>query len=539
VSAAAGSHHIQTDPFGRIKKAYRKKALELHPDRNYGNVEQTTRSFAAVQSAYEILSDPQERAWYDTHREAILRNRNDASGEHFDHNVRVTTADDILRMFTRFHGKMEFSDSATGFYRVLRESFGNLAREEDLACEWEGLEKIEYPSFGHANDSYESVVRSFYAMWNGFATKKTFSWMDTYRYSDAPDRRVRRMMEKENKRFREEGVREFNDAVRSLVAFVKKRDPRFKPNVQTETEKRKTLRDAAHAQAARSRAANQAKYTQVETIPEWMKSGEIQEDDLPDKDEEIVSEQFECVVCQKTFKSERQYEAHEKSKKHVKAVQHLRRQMKDENENLKLNEISEQSILQPITNSTVQSSESGPASWNEVTSGRTPTAPGGHNGNGMSGGLADVESTASSNAEFGELQDEAPMTIASEPVSASENDEYAPRTNVEERIVGGSEAINEHHTSEVAVDDISEKLASESLQGEKDQDTQPKLGKAKEKRARKAAQKSSLTAGSGPGFKCASCQAAFPSKTRLFNHIKDFGHAQPAGKPMKGGKGKK
>jgi DnaJ family protein A protein 5 len=71
----------QTDR-DRIKKAYRKKALELHPDRNYGNVENATKKFAEVQSAYEILSDPQERAWYDSHRDAILRNQ-DMQGDEY------------------------------------------------------------------------------------------------------------------------------------------------------------------------------------------------------------------------------------------------------------------------------------------------------------------------------------------------------------------------------------------------------------------------------------------------------------------------
>ena len=42
-----------------IKKAYRRKALELHPDRNYGDVERTTALFADVSTAYEVPSDPQ------------------------------------------------------------------------------------------------------------------------------------------------------------------------------------------------------------------------------------------------------------------------------------------------------------------------------------------------------------------------------------------------------------------------------------------------------------------------------------------------
>lgn len=44
----------------RLKKAYKKKALELHPDRNFQNEEKATKLFAEVQAAYEILSDPQE-----------------------------------------------------------------------------------------------------------------------------------------------------------------------------------------------------------------------------------------------------------------------------------------------------------------------------------------------------------------------------------------------------------------------------------------------------------------------------------------------
>lgn len=48
----------------------------------------------------------------------------------------------------------------------------------------------------------------------GFSTAKSFSWRDQWKYSDAPDRRVKRAMEKENKRARDAGRREFNDTVR-------------------------------------------------------------------------------------------------------------------------------------------------------------------------------------------------------------------------------------------------------------------------------------------------------------------------------------
>lgn len=47
-----------------IKKAYRKKALQVHPDRNPGDAEAEKR-FKEISEAYEVLSDEQKRQTYD------------------------------------------------------------------------------------------------------------------------------------------------------------------------------------------------------------------------------------------------------------------------------------------------------------------------------------------------------------------------------------------------------------------------------------------------------------------------------------------
>lgn len=323
----------------RIKKAYRKKALELHPDRNFNDVEAATRKFADVQAAYDILSDPQERAWYDSHRESILSGQHDpsdaSSAPATFHNVRLTTADDIMRLISRFNSTVPYTDDKDGFYWIVRETFEHLVLEEEAAADYEGTECPEYPTFGSSNSSFDTVVRPFYNAWNGFSTRKSFMWEDKYRLSDAPDRRTRRWMEKENKKIRDDAIREFTDAVRFLVSFVRKRDLRYTPNTQSEADRHKSLRTAAAAQAARSRAANSQHHSSFEA-PEWVQASEDKVDGQDSGSEESEAEILECVACNKRFKSEKQFESHERSKKHLKAVQELRRQMKKETANLDL-----------------------------------------------------------------------------------------------------------------------------------------------------------------------------------------------------------
>lgn len=75
-----------------IKKAYRKLAMQYHPDRNPGNTEAEDK-FKEAASAYDILSNPEKRQMYDRHGHAAFQNGGRGGGGGF-HDM-----DDIFSSF--------------------------------------------------------------------------------------------------------------------------------------------------------------------------------------------------------------------------------------------------------------------------------------------------------------------------------------------------------------------------------------------------------------------------------------------------------
>lgn len=511
-----------------LKKAYRRKALLLHPDKNRGDEERATKTFAEVQAAYEVLSDPQERAWYDSHESSILRGDDGAAGGEDAptyQNVRMTTADELTRLVRKFNSNVEFTDSPSGFFGFVRETFEKLADEEDIAASWEDVDVRAYPTFGHKDDEHDDVVKQFYSAWAGFATVKSFAWRDKYRLSEAPDRRIRRMMERENNAERQEGIREFNEAVRVLVAFIRKRDPRYKPNTQSEEDRQKALRDAATAQRARARAANEAKIQEAD-VPEWDKFREVS-DEEEEEEEEPEQEIIECVACDKEFKSERQYEAHEKSKKHQKAVQALQRKMKKDNAKLDLDTaVGSGSGTPQIDEEDYELIDEDPF---EVVDGEDAT-----NGSGDHNEADQIEEDVAVTTKDGSESEP-----ESKPVADDEQPEKSPDQSQETS--DQSDEDSDYASPEAVRKRLEEtSLKSPDAEGSEseNQPAKPKMGKAALKRAKKAAASAASTE-QDEGQKCASCDQSFPSRTKLFKHIEDpSNRCKPALKTATAGNGK-
>ena len=62
-----------------IKKAYRKKAMEFHPDKNPGNKEAEAK-FKEAAEAYDVLKDDNKRAAYDRYGQSAFQNGGAGSG---------------------------------------------------------------------------------------------------------------------------------------------------------------------------------------------------------------------------------------------------------------------------------------------------------------------------------------------------------------------------------------------------------------------------------------------------------------------------
>jgi len=80
-----------------IKKAYRKKAIEFHPDKNPGNKE-AEENFKTAAEAYEVLSDADKKAKYDQYGHAAFDGAGGFGGGHH------MNMDDIFSQFGDIFG---------------------------------------------------------------------------------------------------------------------------------------------------------------------------------------------------------------------------------------------------------------------------------------------------------------------------------------------------------------------------------------------------------------------------------------------------
>ena len=537
-----------------IKKSYRKLALKWHPDKNQDNNEESTRIFTEIQQAYEVLSDPQERAWYDKHREQIIR-----GGEDY-----VDNSVNLMKYFSAsvYCG---YGDDEQGFYAVYTNAFRIIAKED---AEFATDKDLEVPEFGTSSSDYEEVVQPFYAFWQSYSTLKSYVWLEKYNIREAPNRRVQRLMEKDNKKIRDAAKKERNEEVRALVKFVRKRDKRVKAYLELLKEKeeeRKRLTEHKRLEALRKREKMFEEYKEES----WATLSGLEEDlaqmnthldsefgkdndvtESQSDDEEV--EQFYCVACDKAFKTEKALVNHEKSRKHKDKVTAIKREMA-ENEQVDghasslvendLDEINDDGLEEEYLNKRQYSVDEGSTEFvsigelNLMDSVELSTMRIKGN-NRYKVKVLHERKRALSGIGEGDLEG---REVDDSESKGNEDDDEERTVRVEsEKQISNSDAeqtlLREIRTTTSDVDREKEGDKENMELQESGSDIQS-TGAVNHNKNSTERNKNSSAGGKEPEtstFKCNVCQTSFPTRNKMFQHIKELGHALNVDKNNRG-----
>ena len=538
-----------------IKKSYRRLALKWHPDKNTDNSEESTRVFTEIQQAYEVLIDPQERAWYDKHREQIIR-----GGDDF--------VDNSINLMKYFSASVYcgFGDDAQGFYAVYANVFEIITKED---AEFANGQDLEVPEFGTSTSDYEEVVQPFYAHWQSYSTLKSYVWLEKYDLREAPNRRVQRLMEKDNKKIRDAVKKERNEEVRALVKFVRKRDKRVKAYLELLKEKdeeRQRITKQKRLEALREREKMFEAYKEeswaslsgleedlvqmnVHLDSEFGRDNDINESQ---SDEEEV-QQYYCVACDKAFKTEKALVNHEKSRKHKDKVAAIKREMADsedidelalhngengvnedydartESEYLSKRQHSvDETCADFVSVGELNLMDSVDLSTMRIKGNNRYKVKALHERKRALSGIGEGD------LERGEEEKEAANEESNRMEAKSDEREVEETTGnekSEENVHEDDSTQNLSNENRITTSDIDNKETDdckENLESQESEGDRQTTGAVTEKRKPKEGNKKSPQASKEPAansFKCNVCQDSFPTRNKMFQHIKELGHA--------------
>lgn len=516
-----------------IRRAYRARALEWHPDKNPQRLEEAQERFRIARNAYEVLSNPAERAWYDRRRDVHRSGGNGGDGDAFADQGPI----DLARYVDEscFCG---FGSDGRGFYATYGRAFDEVEAVEDAAAEaQERWDRVPMPPFGGPNDEWD-VVSHFYARWEAFATCRSFYWADKHQFASADCRKVRRMMEDENRKERKRAKREYLDDVKRLLTFVKRRDPRVAAH-QALAKQQQEERRAAQEQKRKEEQQERIRRAKEYVEPEWVQnqSHVVLEDDVESLEEEqheaweeedrtgetgtelegesecrgaggesTAAESLYCVACKKKFKSVKQRINHFQSKKHLDNVAKLRETLLQEEgleeEDLHMYDDLNTSSFQ---NSGQQSEQPGrPSKKKKKKKAAAQNRNGAHAGSG-SAPAADDDGERNTTGRHRTLEEEL------EQVDMDDNN-VTPRAGSRDNRVDLTDEVEQLHLD---AEDPSSSGKEASTHEEK----------KKEKEVKKARKKKQTKVANGAANACKICGAAFETRNRLFQHIKETGHA--------------
>ena len=309
-----------------------------------------------------------------------------------------------------------------GFYETYQNVFKTL-EEEDKTFYDDDPSDFHYPVFGRS-DSPDEVWQEFYNFFSAYVTTRSYSWLDKYD-ARGENRRIVRLAEKENKKFRDAAKKERNELVRNLVLNIRKRDKRVTAFNQGLAEK--AALNAQKTAEMRNRHLEERRQLLEQTEEFGMSEMENELQKLEDDLDANQEDELFCVACNKELRNEKAFAAHRNQKKHLENVKKLKEAMMEDD----------------LLNS-----------------------------------------------------DDLKDSDDSEPEDEQLNDQLDDKIHLETKVT-----------------EIEEDLAK------------PSKSKSKKKRKTKDSGKSNGTTSTIGELQCAVCEGEFKSKNKLFNHLKETGHA--------------
>ena len=142
-----------------LKKAYRKLAIKLHPDRNPGDTD-ATEKFQELSAAYGVLSDPEKRTQYDQ----IGHDMYVSGWRAAQHTETSDATDPTINLFTSFFASAGASKSGM----TLEDLFADLLKENPDAY----VEPTPSRGTAHANENKAkpkatTTINGKVVCWNG------------------------------------------------------------------------------------------------------------------------------------------------------------------------------------------------------------------------------------------------------------------------------------------------------------------------------------------------------------------------------------
>eukprot|EP00190_Bangiopsis_sp_CCMP1999_P004517 CAMPEP_0198734132 /NCGR_PEP_ID=MMETSP1475-20131203/50630_1 /TAXON_ID= ORGANISM="Unidentified sp., Strain CCMP1999" /NCGR_SAMPLE_ID=MMETSP1475 /ASSEMBLY_ACC=CAM_ASM_001111 /LENGTH=555 /DNA_ID=CAMNT_0044497545 /DNA_START=38 /DNA_END=1705 /DNA_ORIENTATION=+ len=509
-----------------LKRAYRKLALSLHPDKNPDD-EEATAQFQLLQQSYDVLSDPHERAWYDAHREQILR------GEDADGDEPAASAATNINIYEYFSASAYrgYNDDEKGFYTIFRHLFESIDDEERERTEFSrkgGNEELA-PGFGDSSSEWKDV-RLFYAFWENFSSERNFGFAEQWNLSEAPSRDIRRAMERENKRARAKAKKEFNETIRSLVAFVKKRDVRVqrrREEVLAEEERQKAAREEAKADKERRNRKLQEEMKSQQNDNLSYLDETIEEFYADDLQEKQATEEYYCTACKKRFRSKSQWTNHEKSKKHREKVEALKEDLMIDNEDLEVMQTQNELVEEVSKMSVAGDTNPYPVAEEGLQGVEEPE----------NGHKEDVSQDPTVDQDFTADQDDPEGTDKrSTDTQRSDDDDYGIRASMF-KAASKKKKKAQARMRRQAEKFVVEEDSAGAFPGGEESDGQDRGNTSQQKATGKDDEEITIISTGGDPLNgegdraaeadssCNVCHQPFQSRNKLFQHIKETGHA--------------